>query len=178
MAMINLVSPWIDYYQKIEAMFREDTDVHVLYDEKKNKVIISVVDSSSKASAIATLLPKTKQFGAVTLQIAVVYAHKEEEMKRINTYTPAGLFRDAFDGNDALVYTQVITEVFDNPITYVVFAKKVVQYYTDNLGDIGGLRSTLYQDIARELFGENSRCFGVYYCTDSGNMDFAGGVWP
>lgn len=183
MATINLVSPWVEYYRKIEAMFREDPNAHVLYDEKLNKVTI-YVDTEKKARAIALLLPATKQFGLVTLQISVVYANKEIDIPVAGTYTSAELFQDAFDNSTALVYIQEIKNVFDNPITYVVFAKKVVQYYTDNLGDIKGLRSTLYQEIAKELFGENSKCAGVYYCTDSSYSfedavtDYAKGVWP
>jgi hypothetical protein len=48
----------------------------------------------------------------------------------------------------------------------VVFVPKVVQYYTDNLGDINGFRTTLYQELAKELFGESELTRGVYFCTD------------
>ena len=42
-----------------------------------------------------------------------------------------------------------------NSFTYVVFEKEVVQYWNDNLGDINGLRSTLYQDLAKEIFADD-----------------------
>jgi hypothetical protein len=48
----------------------------------------------------------------------------------------------------------------------VVFVPEVVQYYTDNLGDINGFRTTLYQELAKELFGDSELSRGVYFCTD------------
>lgn len=53
--------------------------------------------------------------------------------------------------------------IFSNPITYIVFKNKVVQFWNDDLSDIYGNRSTLYQDIAKEIFGESS---GIFFCTD------------
>ena len=60
-------------------------------------------------------------------------------------------------------YVEEVTGIFSNPITYVVFVNEVVQYYNDNLSDIHGLRSTLYQEIAKDIFETR---LGVYYCTD------------
>lgn len=52
-----------------------------------------------------------------------------------------------------------------NSFTYVVFEKEVVQYWNDNLADYNGLTSTLYQDLAKEIF-EDANLDGVYFCTD------------
>lgn len=48
---------------------------------------------------------------------------------------------------------------------YVVFKNCVVQFFNDNLNDIYGNISTLYQDIAREIFAD-AEWEGVFYCTD------------
>ena len=45
----------------------------------------------------------------------------------------------------------------------MVFQNKVVQYFSDNMQDINGFTSTLYQEIAKELFGVDG---GLYFCTD------------
>ena len=50
-----------------------------------------------------------------------------------------------------------------NDFNFVVFVPEVVQFYNDDLGDINGLCSTLYQDLAKDLFGEEA---GIYFCTD------------
>ena len=52
------------------------------------------------------------------------------------------------------------------PFTYVVFKNCVVQFFNDNLNDPHGVLSTLYQDIAREVFGDCGMAGGVAYCTD------------
>jgi hypothetical protein len=51
-----------------------------------------------------------------------------------------------------------------NPITYVIFKKEVVQYYDDNLGDAHGNRTTLYEQIANQIFEDRE---GIYFCTDN-----------
>ena len=53
-------------------------------------------------------------------------------------------------------------------ITYVIFKNCVVQFFNDNLNDAHGVISTLYQDIAAELFAdylERSKR-GVHFNTD------------
>ena len=57
-----------------------------------------------------------------------------------------------------------IEGVFVNPIHYCVFKKEVAQYWGDNLGDPHGNVSTLYQEIAKDIFGESG---GVIFCTDN-----------
>ena len=40
----------------------------------------------------------------------------------------------------------------------------LLTYSEQSLADIHGFRSTLYEDIAREIFGSD---MGVYFCTDT-----------
>ena len=59
---------------------------------------------------------------------------------------------------------------------YVVFKNRVVQFFNDNLNDIYGNISTLYQEIASDVFKEIS---GVNYCTDIEERVGAPlGEWP
>jgi hypothetical protein len=53
-------------------------------------------------------------------------------------------------------------------LTYVAFKKEVVQFYADNLRDPNGFKSTLYQDIAEDVFGEKNN---VCYCTSKRDVD-------
>jgi len=95
----------------------------------------------------------------VTVTVTVVPANKESASK-------IQLFRTAFEGNEAFSYTATAEGIYTNPISYVVFENEVVQYWNDDLSDINGLCSTLYQDIAANVF-ENHE--GIYFCTDLPN---------
>ena len=152
---LNLSSPWVLLFHEYEAFFKEDPDVKVLFDED-DYVIRILVKNSEKADALSRLLPSEKQFGNVTVTISVIPA--------VEAYnTEFELFQKAFKGNPAVSYTKSVPGLYNNTLNFIVFKNKVVQYFTDDLGDINHVRSTLYQDIAKELFGEYD---GIFYCTD------------
>ena len=155
MKEMKIVAPWTNFYREIQALFGSDPDVEIEYDETTPSVTLKV-DGTDKAEAIAELLPMEKTFGNVTLYIYVVPANKEK--------TRIGLFMDAFAGNPAFSYAASVEGVSSNAFHYVVFKNKVVQYYNDDLSDINGLCSTLYQEIAKDVFDEEK---GVYFCTDT-----------
>ena len=155
MENIKMVSPWIGYYKEIESLFQEDSTVKVKYDDSKNTIKLYVEDEE-KADALAQLLPNRKVFGNITVNIDVIPANKVETPK-------IDLFRKAFEGNGAVAYIETVDNVSSNAFHFVVFQPEIVQYYNDDLSDINGLRSTLYQDIAKEIFGERE---GIYFCTD------------
>ena len=150
-----MVSPWIGYYKEIKSLFQEDYTVKVKYDDSKNTIKLYVEDEE-KADALAQLLPNRKVFGNITVNIDVIPANKVETPK-------IDLFRKAFEGNGAVAYIETVDNASSNAFHFVVFQPEIVQYYNDDLSDINGLRSTLYQDIAKEIFGERE---GIYFCTD------------
>ncbi len=156
MARLNLLSPWVRFYHELSAMFRYDPDIKIILDEDHDEIKL-YVDSPQKAAALQELLPAEKTFGNVRVVVTIIPGNS------INTREDGNVFERAFDGNPAFVCSKVIDGILSNPLMYVVFDNVVVQYYTDNLGDIHGVRSTLYQDIAREIFNPID---GVYYCTD------------
>ena len=155
---VSLVSPWVEYYRKLNALFREDPDVNVIYNEEKIEVRI-YVNGSEKVEAIAQLLPEEKVFGNVTLNIVIVPDNSFGLLRETNRND---LFKKAFSGNGAFSFVKTIKGVFNNDITYVVFKSEVVRYYNDDLGDIYGCRTTLYQELAKEVFVKQE---GVFYCT-------------
>lgn len=155
MSKLGLSSPWVNFYRELEALFAKDPEVKVVYDEEKNDVKL-YVDNLAKADALAQLLPVERTFGNITITVTVIPANKEGASK-------IQLFRTAFEGNGAFNYTASAEGIFTNPIHYVVFANEVVQYFNDDLSDAHGVRSTLYQDIAEDVF-ENHE--SVYFCTN------------
>lgn len=154
---LTLSSPWVLLFHEIEAFFKEDDEVRVVLDKEENNYIIKLyVEDEEKADALAQLLPSEKQIGNIKVTIAVIPPNKLGASK-------LSLFQKAFKGNPAVAYTKSVDGLYNNTLNFIVFKNKVVQYYTDDLGDINHVRSTLYQDIAKELFGEHE---GIFYCTD------------
>lgn len=154
MAKLSKSAPWTEYYSQIKALFEQDPEIEILYDEEAQEIKLHV-DNAVKADALTQLLPAEKEWGGVKLKITVVPSNDPESM--------VSLFQKAFDGNPAFSYTEHV----DNAgftADYIVFAREVVQYFDDNLGDVNGNRSTLYEAIAREVFDVPA---GTFFCTDA-----------
>lgn len=177
MAKIGLSSPWTIFYREIDAMFKFDPDVHVIYDEETPAIKL-YVENAAKAWALERLLPTEKTFGNITLPITVIPANDPS-----GTVPTDCLHENAFCGNPAVRFIRMVRDVFDMPYTFVIFTREVVQYFSDDLGDFNGIHSTLYEDIARDIFIPQA---GVFYCTDTeeglqANQDFFTmplGEWP
>lgn len=151
----NLTPPWIVYKQKITLLFGQDPDINIVWDAKSYRLTLNV-KSRAKAEAITQLLPSYKQFGNLALTINVNY--KDESPSEYE------LFKNAFAGNPILSFIEKDDDVPFASRTYVVFKKEIAQYYADDLGDPHGIRSTLYENVARDVlldFGE-----GVSYTTE------------
>lgn len=155
---MKLAAPWITFYHEMEAMFGKDPEIRVeLDDSDEDEMIIKLyVDNQSKAEALENLLPMEKKFGNVSIYIEVIPSNKEESKVR--------LFQKAFENNPAFKFIYSVDGAGLFPANYVVFENKVVQFFNDELNDIHGNKSTLYQEIAKDIF-EN--CEGIYFCTDT-----------
>lgn len=156
---VNLSSPWVAFYHKLNALFEKDPDVRVTYDEDLVQVKI-YVGSPVKADALARVLPASKTFGNVELKITVIPANTMDSLSFIE------LFKLAFEGNEIVSSIQSGGTPMTQDMNYVVFEKEVVQYFNDDLSTYGGVKSTLYQDIAKEVFGDMEEAKGVFFCTD------------
>ena len=153
--VVKLSPPWITYYRELEQLFDGDAEVTVKFDEDR-KAIKLYVDNTDKADALTKLLKPYQEFGNVIVSIEVYPSNMEEK-------TPIELMEIAFKGNKSLSKIKSVTDVFGNKINYVAFQAKVAQFYDDNLGDINGNKSMLYQDIAEDVFKEHD---GIFFCTD------------
>jgi hypothetical protein len=157
---VSIVSPWVDYYRQIEALFNKDPEINVVFDDDAPEVKL-YVESSEKADALMHILPTEQAFGNVVLKITIIPADEIKESK-IN------IIKKAFKGNPVVSFIKSIEGISTNPFHYVVFRNEVVQYYNDDLSDFYGNKSTLYQDIANNIIGESE---GVYFCTDKPSAD-------
>lgn len=165
MAILNLSSPWIEYYRKLDAMFQLDPNVRVIYDEDKGPSVKLYVSDGYKADALEELVQKEVKFGKVTMKVSVVPPNNfTEEPRESTTNNPDDeLILNAFRNNGAVNYVQFVRDIGALNVTYVVCRNLVVQYFNDSLCDAHGVRSTLFEDIARDVFVSKP---GLYYCTD------------
>jgi len=150
---LKLSPPWVTYVSELKALFGEDPDIRIEYRDDTYEVKL-FVDGADKADALSELLPAQRVYGNVVFSTTVAPANGLE------TGT-AGLIEKAFKGNPALSDIMCVPTPFGE-MQYVMFRKKVVQYYNDELCDPHGNVSTLYEDIARDVFGDSD----VFFCTD------------
>lgn len=156
MAMAKLAPPWVTFANEMTQMFMYDSEVHVVYDNDNHEIKL-YVDDAMKACALSELLTAAVVYGNITLKITVVPANGA-------FVAPTGnLYQVAFKNNNAFSFVKTVHGIFSNDLTYVVFKNRVVQYFNDDLSDVYGQCSTLYQDIAKRIFKERD---GVFFCTD------------
>ena len=158
---VKLSSPWVTYFNEIKALFSEDPDIKVIFDEEsKTPEVKLYVNGQKKVDALEKLLPKEKVFGNVIVRTTIIPANLEDPANE----DMVQLFSDAFAGNPVLSRIKSVAGDFSFNADYLVFKKKVVQFFNDDLSDVDGKCSTLYQDIAKDVFGSIPN---VYFCTDA-----------
>ena len=151
-------SPWVREFRKYEIIFGKDKNIKLEFDNN-DPTIKMYISGQDKYEALSRFLPTERQFGNVTLKIKLIPANDLE-------LSTLDLFRRAFADNPVVTdYISIPKEMTEstNDFNYVVFKKEVVQYHDDSLNDPHGNCSTLYQDIAEEIFNDHN---GVYFCTD------------
>ena len=147
--------PWVTFYKEMDALFGEDPEIEVKYDAASYTVAL-YVDNPEKADALTVLLPEEKVFGNVTVKIKVLPANK----LTVNVT----LFQKAFEGNPAFAFVKTAGTPFFDSFRYVVFKNRVVQFFNDDIRSVYGVKSTLYEDIARDVFADFD---GIFFCTDT-----------
>ena len=163
---LKISPPWVTTINKIVALFDGDPQIACNVDvEGKAPAIVLSCNNGDKVTALKQILPTEYIFGNVVLTVGIDGPETNRAFK-----TPRELFETAFKGNPAFV--MAISPVDEGywfvDITYVIFKNCVVQFFNDNLNDAHGVISTLYQDIAAELFAdylENSKR-AVHFNTD------------
>ena len=151
---MKLSAPWVKFYNEIKALFEKDPEIKITFDEETPEVKL-YVDNERKADALTKLIPSEKAFGNVTLKVTVIPANTEP--------TKLDLLQEAFYGNPTLSYVWSADTPL-GPFNYAVFENKVVQFFNDDMGDINGNCSTLYQELAKDVFGTD---IGVHFCTEA-----------
>ena len=176
--LLKLRSPWVLHGRKLWAMFRKDSEVETAFDEKAKKYTIRV-QTAKKADALSRLIPPEVTFGNVTFKVCIVPANAGDVLPEDAPLID--VLHAAFDGNDAIDMIRPVSRGLFKDLYYVVCYNWVVQYEADNLADINGFISTLYEDLARDIF---TKANGALFCTGVRLEDVANaqnkplGEWP
>lgn len=149
----KLSPPWVTFAKEVAILFEKDNEVTCSYNDEKKLITIDVTNYE-KARALKKILPKKKEFGMIVVDIEIEYV--EDKMTTVKYYEAA------FKNNPAFKYTFTF-DTATNPISYVIFAKEVVQYWNDDMSDPHGVTSTLYENIASDVFDTE----GIIFSTDS-----------
>lgn len=168
---LKLSPPWTTFVNEITALFDGDPEIAINYNENERKVVLAT-NNGDKAAALLKLLPSEKVFGNITLKIGV-----DGPISNKAFVSNFELMSTVFDRNPALSMVKVVDGII-TAFTYVVFKNCVVQFFNDNLNDLHGVVSTLYEDLARDIFADAGLC-GVVFNTDiEHKVGMPLGEWP
>lgn len=173
MIKFALEAPWERFAKMVKALFAQDDDIFVgdIYEGNDTTYALNIsVKKHDKFLALDRLMPSVKTFGNVTLGI-VLFDEENAENDVL------ALFKTLFDGNPIVDSIQTRPDPAGVCWNYVLFKPEVIQFFDDDMTDYNGLWSGLAEDIAYEVFEENSR--GVNFCTapvDGVNKPL--GEWP
>jgi hypothetical protein len=169
MARVTLSPPWDIFVSEVEALFKHDDGVKVVYDENE-RILKLYIDDDEKYDALYNVMRKEIMFGNVTLRVELIPSNQRD----VVFYSKDEAFEKIFKGNTAVDYVKTV-DFFTSQMTYVVFAPIIAQFFTDDISDIHGYRSMLYHDIAKDVFGNIAN---VNFCVDVKNPPAAAFNWP
>jgi len=151
----KLSPPWWEFYNKLNAMFGNDPEIHMDFNEEQYTIKM-FVDNQAKADALAQVLPMEKEYGKITLKIEIIPSDKANGFEQ--------LYKTIFNGNPVFSEAVDIDQEGIPHVSYVIFKPLIAQFFNDNLADAFGNYTALYQDVAKELFVPQN---GVYFCTEN-----------
>ena len=153
---LKLAPPWVTYANEVKALFAKDKAVKVIFDND-NMELKLYVEGQKKADAIDRLIGGVKKFGNVGLNVTIIPSNLNAEAGRISD------IKAAFEGNEAVRFIYDAVTPFGE-LHYGAFAPEVVQFYNDDMSDINGNMTTVYQEVARDVIGQDD---SVFFCSDA-----------
>ena len=163
MEPLKLSAPWTTFYRELCALFEKDPEIGIMYDEKM-AIIKIYCSNEEKADALAMILPMIRNFGNVSVCVQVIPPNENSAKygALIDGFVKADVFYKAFKGNPAFVSAQSVDlDIMSNPMTFVEFASKPVQFFNDDISSMNGVSTKLVQDGANDIFELN----GVFFST-------------
>lgn len=161
MMNITLEAPWETYYKKIKALFGSDPDIEIgdIYEpdnENLDYAFDMEIKNHEQFVALDRLFPHVKHFGNVAIGAFLF----DEENKIDDSLD---LYKTIFAGNPMVKDIKEIIDPAGVKHGYVRFWPEVVQFYDDDLTDFSGNWNGLAEDIAWEVFEDDTH--GINFCT-------------
>lgn len=162
-----LEAPWETFKKMVWNLFAQDPEIDVADtliegDDDCDYVLNIEVKNHAKFEALDRVMPQYKIFGNVVLKIVLF------DVENIGVNPGVALFETIFKGNPILQDVKNVVDAAGASHGYVRFKPEVVQFFDDNLADYSGNWSGLAEDIAREVFENDST--GMYFCTAAKEM--------
>ena len=160
---LKLEAPWHTYQKKLNALFGSDPDIIVgdiyeIDDILSDYAIDIKVMNHAKYTALDRVLQKSKMFGNIIVLINLF------DMENNNSHAfDIDLFKTIFNGNPIVKDIKDVVDRAGVRHGFVRFQPQVIQFFHDDISDYNGNWSGLAQDIAKEMFDDDTR--GVHFCT-------------
>ena len=151
----SLSAPWYGFIRKVYALFCKDPDItNIIYDKDEYHLKL-YVNNVAKADAISQLIGTERVFDKITLKISVIPSNDGQRL--------IDLYRIAFYGNP--IFNDIISndDIYAPSMNYVLFQNTTAQYFNDRLDHPQKIETHLYEDLARDVFADNSD--GVHFGT-------------
>ena len=108
---MKLSPPWCTHVSMLNAMFDEDKDITIKYDNDQYTVKIYVNDAD-KAFALNKIINTWKEYGNIVLRVIVVPPNYEKIKKETESYDTQSLYEVAFKGNPAFSFARTVQGLF------------------------------------------------------------------
>lgn len=150
---IGISPPWMTYYEKVKAMLGQDSEITIgdINSIERGYKFSVFVQNTVKAEAIKLLLIPQIVFGNVSLQLTVIGPDGNEISPADPNIDTVELLHHAFDNNPLFV-NAIDRQLGPSKFVYCIFAKKIIQFFNDDLSDYKGNCSILPSDIAKQIF--------------------------
>ena len=160
---LTISAPWYEFQKKVKALFERDPQIIVgdIYEPEGREVDYAFdieVLNHEKFIALDRVIPGIKEFGNVTLGIVL---YDEENINAVNA--GVDLYKTIFSGNPIVKDVRDAVDHTGTHHGFVRFVPEVIQFFNDDISDFNGNWSGLAQDIAREVFTNDSS--GIHFCT-------------
>ena len=162
MLHLTLEAPWETFGKMVRSLFEKDAEITVNElvegDHEECDYVLNIdVENHAKFVALDRVVPQYKVYGNVVLKIMLY------DLENNSVYPGIELYETIFKGNPILEDVKALVDPAGVAHGYVRFKPEVVQFFDDNLADYSGNWSGLAEDIAREVFENDST--GMYFCT-------------
>lgn len=144
-----MYAPWHIYLKKLEMLFLEDEEVDVGN--------YTVTDGIVRVDILCHTIEKFVALKEVLKNFILVGSSEISRKRIILNFIYDGTssesydetFRKAFEGNP--YFKEIVKNSEHEELTYAVFRKEVISFFSENIGDYAGNTHELVEDVVSEV---------------------------